>query len=148
MKVQWVQTLFSKFGEGMCYALCIIELYRKRREDLGFGKGEDIDYFSLIIKAIDKGYIYFNYYDPDDPVNCFVNFPGKMFSWLTGEEWTVLNVKDASSFMDGDLIVERWERKTTGSVIGHFRLAEWDPLYNSRTVRDGSIASYRVFRRA
>jgi hypothetical protein len=47
----------------------------------------------------------------------------------------------------GEYVVDRWERVKTGAVIGHFRLPDWDSLYDSMTVRYGKIVSKRVFRR-
>lgn len=131
-----IQTFLEEAGEAACYALSIIQLGRPDDHDMTI---------SLLIGAINNGYIHYSWDNPDDPDNMYVSQPEKMLAWLTGKVWTVRKEAPEYQLKPGELVVQRWERVSTGKVIGHFRLPDWDSLVNSQTVRLGKIVSLRVF---
>jgi hypothetical protein len=70
---------------------------------------------------------------------------GEIFSYLTGKKWT--HTKEGPDYDPklGELVIYEWYYDPAGT--NHFRLADWDPLENSRTVKLGKIRSTRVLRR-
>jgi len=95
--------------------------------------------------AIEKGYIYFNFDNYSDDNNFYIERPDKFLSHLTGVIWIIRHDKADYKPKENEKIVQRWERKTMGKTISHFRLPEWDSLEDSQTVKFGKIASVRVF---
>jgi hypothetical protein len=135
-----IQTFLAEAGEAGCYALCILKIAEMELV-------KEADVAKELVSMIDRGYIYYNENDPNDNNNFFVEDPAAMLSWLTWRRWTVEKVGPDYQPDPGERVVERWERVKTGTVIGHFKLPDWDSLQDSMTVRYGKIVSKRVFRR-
>lgn len=140
--IEAIQTFLAECGESACYALDIIKLAERTT-------GKRLDVIETLISCIKKGFIYYNWKNPDDNENFFVVAPDRMLSYLTGAHYTVRKYT-ANEYVQlpGDLIVERWERKRVGVTTGHFKLPDWDSLLHSQTVKYGTLVSYRVFRKA
>jgi len=134
-----IQSFLLTAGESACYALDIVQLAE-------IFTGVKRDLIDTLEQAIDKRYIKFNYHDYDDDDNFFVMNPAGMLSWLTGKVWTVTKEGADYKAKEGELEVDRWERKKTGITLGHFRLPNWDSLYSSVTVKIGTLVSKRIFR--
>jgi len=134
-----IQTFLSEAGESACYALDIIEISERFN-------GVHKDPVESLFYGISLGLIHYNERDPNDNDNFFVRDPAAFLSRLTGANWTAEKAEPNYKERPGEYIVERWERIRTGSVIGHFRLPDWDSLSDSQTVKYGKIASKRVFR--
>ena len=135
-----IQTLLGEAGEAACYALDVIEIAERVI-------GIDFDVVLAMYRGIDRGYIHYNEKDPNDNDNFFVENPPAFLSMLAGGRWTVEKTGPNYLPSPGEYVVDRWERIKTGTVIGHFRLPDWDSLSDSMTVRCGKIVSKRVFRR-
>lgn len=137
---QGIQTLLIEAGEAACYALDIIEIAERERK-------QKIDTLEALYFGIERGYIHYNKDNPNDNDNFFVENPPAFLSMLAGGMWTVEKTGPNYLPNPGEYVVDRWERVKTGTVIGHFRLPDWDSLHDSMTVRYGKIVSKRVFRR-
>lgn len=138
---QGIQTFLSEAGEAACYALDIVKIAERVT-------GRDMDPIMSFYDAVAAGLIHYNEQDPNDNNNFFVTDPARLLSCLTGIPWTVEKADADYLAKSGEYVVDRWERRKTGAVIGHFRLPDWDSLADSQTVKYGSIVSKRVFRRA
>jgi hypothetical protein len=136
---QGIQTLLAEAGEAACYALAIIEIAERVT-------GRKADPLDALYQGIERGYIYYNEQDQNDNDNFFVEDPPALLAMLTGVRWTVEKTGPEYVPARGEYVVDRWERAITGAVIAHFRLPDWDSLYDSQTVRYGRIVSRRVFR--
>jgi hypothetical protein len=136
-----IQTFLGEAGEAACYALAILEIAER-------AAGRKLDLVETLYAGIARGFIRYNEDDPDDNDNFFVADPAALLAMATGTKWTVEKTGAGYVPRPGEYIVDRWERVKTGAVIGHFRLPDWDSLRYSATVRQGKIASRRVFRRA
>ena len=135
-----IQTFLIESGEAACYALDILQLAEKIT-----GKSRPV--IETLIDCIDRKFIYYNWNNQNDNDNFTVLKPDAMLSHLTDIRWSVTKESDAYKARIGEWIVERWERVKTGTIIGHFRLPDWDSLADSQTVKFGKIASTRVFRK-
>lgn len=138
---QGIQTFMAEAGESACYALDIVKIAERVT-------GKEIDPLAALYGAISSGFIHYNESDQNDNDNLFVRDPAAFLSSLTGSRWTVEKAGSDYQARPGEYVVDRWERVRTGTVIGHFRLPDWDSLADSQTVKYGKIASKRVFRRA
>jgi len=137
---QGIQTFLAEAGESGCYSLSILRL----AEGVS---GESFDVEKTLVKAIELGFIYYNEKDQNDNNNFFVSKPDAFLSWLTGRKYEVRHEADINyQPKQGELVVQRWERVQTGITRGHFRLPDWDSLYDSQTVKFGKIVSLRVFK--
>jgi len=135
-----IQTFFAEAGESACYALDIIkiaEIYTRR----------EFDPIIALQRGIETGYIKYDPQNPQDNDNFYVSDPASYLGLLTGELWSV--TKEAPDYIPKltDWVVERWERTRGQVTTSHFRLPDWDSLYDSQTVKYGKIASLRIFRR-
>jgi len=137
-----IQTFFQEAGEAACYALCIAKIAERIT-------GNAIEPIDALLGGIERKFIHYNWSDPEDPDNFYVNNPEAFLCLLTGKRATVIktdniNYRPASN----EYIAERWERPTAKMVYSHFRLQEWDSLRDSQTVKYGKLVSLRVFRLA
>jgi hypothetical protein len=137
---QGIQTLLGEAGEAACYALDILEIAERVC-------GRKLDTLDTLCWGIERGYIHYNEKDPNDNDNFFVENPPALLSMIVGGKWTVEKTGPSYTPRPGEYVVDRWERVKTGTVIGHFRLPDWDSLHDSMTVRYGKIVSKRVFRK-
>jgi len=134
-----IQDLLAEAGESACYALCLIDVAVEFSQ-------KHIDVVSAIISGIERGYIHYDWDNREDEDNFFVIEPESFLRMLTGKQWTVTKQKFGYVARTGDYKINRWERTSTGKVIGHFQRDDFDPLANSVTVRRGHIVSYRICR--
>ena len=139
-----MQTFFEQAGEACCYAIALADI----AEDI---TGNRLDVVRTFMDAIDKGFIHYNWNNPEDQRNFFVEDPSAYLSWMTGQKWEV--VKDAANYLPqpGEFIINRWEytNMSTGKAVvyGHFRRPDKDSLFFSNCVTKGSVVSTRVCRR-
>ncbi len=135
-----IQTFLAEAGESACYALDIIkiaEIFTRR----------EFDPLVALQRGIEVGYIKYDPKNPQDNDNFYVDKPADFLGLLTGELWTVTKEYPDYKPMLTDWIVERWERTRGQITTSHFRLPDWDSLFDSQTVKYGKIVSKRVFRR-
>lgn len=135
---QGIQTFFGEIGEAACYALVIIQIAIEESK-------KQLDPVAMLELGIHIGMIH--YTTPEDNDNFFVKDPALFLTTISGIDWAVTKENADYIAKQGERVVERWERKITGSTIGHFRLPEWDSLIDSKTVKYGQLVSKRVFRR-
>jgi len=139
-----IQSLLAELGEGSCLALCICEIGKPRlseEEAIGF-----------IIKGIQKGYIYYDENNRNNPKNCFVENRDAFMDIVSGQKgWTSSTEKAEYRPRKDERIIEcwRWNEKVNLKIINHthFKLPNWDPYKNSNTLKYGYLESLRVFRR-
>lgn len=139
-----IQTLLAEAGEAGCLALCICEAGRP-----GITEGEAI---SLIMEGIHRDWISYDERTRDNPMNFFVKNRDAFMDLVTGERgWYSSIEKPEYQPRQGEKAIECWiweEPSKTGSILHrHFKLKDWDPILNSRTIQNGKLESYRVFRR-
>ena len=120
-----LQTILLNIGEGGCYLLSICSHFKYEG-----------DFVELYKKLLKKGYI---------DKECTVLNPSGIALLLSNEKYEVTKVKTLPKLNDGDWYIECWYNKRTGFT--HFKLPDCDTLESSVTVKEGSIVSYRLFRR-
>ncbi len=140
-----IQTFLAELGEGACLALCICELGKP-----GLTEGEAVN---LILEGIRRGFIEYDEENRDNPDNCYVADRDGLMKLVTGERGWRSDKENADyRAKPGERVVEGWEWieccRDKAIKHQHFRLVKWDPIKNSRTVKNGKIESLRVFRRA
>jgi len=135
-----IQTFLQEAGEAACYALCIAKIAEKIN-------GKAVEPIEALREGIERKFIYYNWDNPDDPDNFYVNDAEKFLCLLTGRRAAVIKI-DGANYRPApnEHAVERWERPTAKTVYSHFRLADWDPLRDSQTVKYGKLASLRIFK--
>ena len=131
------QAIFANMGAFGCYLFCIVHLAEQIT-------GKIISDYSALLQGKAQGLI---------GADCYILDPAGLLAMLTGIRWDFS--KEAPEYVAklGDYIVLRyaWEEKKDGVVFAehtHFVLADWDPFGASQTVKNGSVASKRIFRRA
>ncbi len=138
--MDFIQTFCGEIGESACYALSLIKV----AENI---TGRNYNVIECLDAAITKGYIYYNRKDPNDNDNFYVQQPEQFVKMLTGRKLSVRH--DAANPIietDKEYVIQRWERVQTGITTAHFRLPDWDPVFDSQTVKHGRIVSTRVIR--
>jgi len=131
-----IQTFLAEAGESACYALCLIEIAERVM-------GSKVYPMAALEDAIERGLIHYG--GAGDDENFFVIRPDVFLSRMTGRPWAIAKAAPDYAPRSGEWVVDRWERKQTGMVTGHFRLPDWDSLEDSQTVKHGKIVSRRVF---
>ena len=142
---QGIQTLFSELREAGCLALCICELGKP-----GISESEAV---GLILEGIARGFILYDEHDRQNPNNFFVQDRDGFMEMVTGQaRWRSTREGPGYKPKPGEKLIEcwKWDEKLGGKIISHqhFRLPNWDPIKEARTVRYGQLESYRVFRKA
>jgi hypothetical protein len=138
-----IQTFLQEAGEAACYALAIIKI---AEEVLG----KELPCAESLLLGADRGFISYNWDNREDNSNFFVARPAEFLSALTGRRCAVRVVKDPEEVRswkakDNEYTVQCWQREKTGYVVTHFRRPSWDSLLSPLTVREGKLASLRVF---
>lgn len=131
------QRIATVLGEGGCYFLSLLYLSEKI-------SGADIDPLEAYEVAVSLGMM---------GEDCFVKAPSAVLDFYAGSKWAVTKEAAHYATQEGELEILRYERPTPGNTFGHFVVGdgegsvEWDPLGQSRTVKDGSLVSKRIARR-
>ena len=131
------QKLMETLGKVGCYFLSIVHL----AEQVTL---ERIDAVEAFLFGIDQGFV---------RRDCFVERPAPIIDELTGVHWGMKKTTADYIPGPGELEVLRFERQEVGALIGHFVVGDghgrvaWDPYGDSKTVREGSLVSKRVFYR-
>jgi hypothetical protein len=133
-----IQTFLDEAGDAACYAIDIVKIAERFL-------CREIDVVTALEAGINYGFVHYNWNNPADNDNFFVKQPAELLGFLTSRKWTVRKEMPDYVPQPGELVVQRWERKRTGSTIGHFRLPDWDSLVASQTVRYGELVSLRIF---
>ena len=133
-----IQSFLKSAGEYACYALCLIKTAEQET-------GEHIDIVVALESGIERGFIKFNWDDYSDPDNFYLEYADKFLSMLTETVWKLRHLDGEYKPKGNEKVIYRWERKTSGGRISHFRLPEWDSLEKSKTVAEGKIVSTRLF---
>lgn len=139
-----MQTFFVEAGEASCYAIALVDI----AEEI---TGTSRDIVKTFMDAVDKGFIHYNWSDPSDGRNFFVENPSAFLSWMTGQKWDVSH--DVANYVPrpGEFIINRWELTVVKAgkteVHAHFRRPAKDSLFYSNCVANGSVVSTRVCRR-
>lgn len=140
--MEFFQSFCLSFGKYGCYVLCILNV----AEQFNGKKFNAAEILALVVSAIRKGYVSFDYQDYSNPDNFFVSNPDKLLSLATGEKWTVEKKAPSYTRVAGDYVVEQW---SADGRIKHFaRTADgFNSLQKSNCVSNGKIVGLRVFRR-
>jgi hypothetical protein len=131
------QEYCTKIGATGCYYLSICKAAELLR-------GREVDIVKNYVKLIKLGYM-----DWD----CYIKDPAKIMEYLTNEKWSTTVEKIDYTPYPEDVIIGRFERKTTMQTYTHFVLLDsnknvtYDSFGTSKTVQDGKMVSLRVFRR-
>ena len=127
-----IQTFYKAIGDYACLILCMIKIAEMHT-------GMEFDPISVIMAALKNGWI---------EKDMFVSFPEKIMEYLTGEKWTYMHsASPVPEELRSTYLIERWEWNRPDGSSNHFRLKDWDSLENSQTVKNGSIASYRILKK-
>lgn len=84
---------------------------------------------------------------------CYVSFPARLLERYTGKRFNVSHAPKTTLPAPGSFEILRFERKEPGMTWGHFvvgdgsGVVEYDPYGDSRTVREGHLASKRIIAR-
>jgi hypothetical protein len=126
------QKLMEVLGKEGCYIDCIVHL----------GEGllhESLDDVQVFLRALEEQQV---------KQNCLVLDAAGLLSDLTGVQWTKRNESASYQAKPGELEIQRWEHKSGSGTSVHFITQDYDPYGDSRTVREGVLASKRIFSRA
>lgn len=126
-----VQKDLERIGAEGCYFLSVV----KAAEEI---IGRYVDAYQVYLRAIDMGHM---------KEDCYLVRPEAILSMITGGLWVVTKEGPDYKAKPGEVVVERYERKTTTGTLAHFVLPDYDPYGDSRTRREGNKVSTRVFRR-
>jgi hypothetical protein len=134
-----IQTFLQEAGESACYALSIIKI---AEEVLN----KEFPCAESLLAGIDKKYIRYNWQNTNDNNNFYVENPAGFLSFLTGRKCS-LRIENNTAYKakKNEYTVQCWQRNKTGQLITHFRRPKWDSLVSSVTIRQGKIASLRIF---
>lgn len=136
--MKYEQSFMKAIGDYGCYALCIINIAEEVT-------GLRYNILQKLEEGVDKGYIYFNKNNYQDPKNFDIDEPALFLSMLTGTRWSVRKESDILYKPKKDeYIVEKWER----NGYGHFARtrAGYNSLQDSKCVTLGKLASLRIFK--
>lgn len=79
--------------------------------------------------------------------DCYVKHPTEILRYYTGVEWEVKKASELDT--NADIAIALWFNPRTN--FHHFVLmnkdctVKWDPIFNSKTVEEGYIESWRLF---
>ena len=125
-------TLLKQLYESGCYFLSIIYIAEKNSQYLS------VDVIRFAIECIDNKWLEKDF---------TVIRSAKILGRLLDKEVSVVSLngkeKEVLQTMEYKAIVNCWYNPKTG--LYHFNCEDWDSLVNSKTVREGYIAGYRVF---
>ena len=125
-------TLLKQLYESGCYFLSIIYIAEKNSQYLS------VDVIRFAIECIDNKWLEKDF---------TVIRSAKILGRLLDKEVSVVSLngkeKEVLQTMEYKAIVNCWYNPKTG--LHHFNCEDWDSLVNSKTVREGYIAGYRVF---
>ena len=125
-------TLLKELHESGCYFLSIIHIAEKNSKYLS------VDVIRFAIECINNKWLKKDF---------SVIRPDKILGRLLDKEVTViaLNGKEKASIQATEYktVINNWYNPKTG--LYHFNTDDWDSLVNSKTVKEGYIAGYRVF---
>jgi len=132
-----IQKIYKFLGDGGCYFLSLL----KAAEGI---TGKRIDPVVAYAECVQAGFM---------TADCFLEFPHRVLEAYTGNVYEVFKAPISYIALDGEVEVLRFERPTTAQLYSHFVLGngegrvEYDPLGDSQTVKQGKLASKRIFRR-
>lgn len=125
-------TLLKELYKSGCYFLSLIHIAEKSSPYLS------VDVIRFAIECIDNKWLGKDF---------AVIRPDKMLGRLLDKEVSVVSLsgkeKDLLQTMEYKAVVNCWYNPKTG--LYHFNTDDWDSLVNSKTVKEGYIAGYRVF---
>jgi hypothetical protein len=121
---QGIQNVLENAGKYACYYLCLCELAGTWFDSAAVQSCKDMGFLKEDFTVLNAG---------------------KIFSYLKGEKWT--HTKEGPDYdpKPGELVIYEYFYDKSG--LNHFRLADWDPLESSQTVKLGNLRSTRVLRR-
>ena len=125
-------TLLKELYESGCYFLSIIHIAEKNSQYLS------VDVIRFAIECIDNKWLKKDF---------TVIRPDKILGRLLNKDVTVISLnekeKELLQTMEYKAVVNNWYNPKTG--LHHFNCDDWDSLINSKTVKEGYIAGYRIF---
>lgn len=133
-----MQRTAETIGKYGCYFLSLV----KAGELL---TGIKRDALRLYKRSLEKGWL---------EEDCYLNYPNLILEDITGDKWEVRKENADYSPRQDEVVILRYERKTTAGLLAHFVLAgldgktiDYDPYYPSQTVTKGYLVSKRVFKK-
>ena len=133
-----IQKYCEALGESGCYFLSILHLAESIT-------GKTIDPVRAYVDCVANGLMEYD---------CFVRHPDVILRKYTGKKYEVVNSPRDYKTATGEFEILRFERKTASASFAHFVVGDgngvvaFDPYGASMTVRDGYVASKRIFREA
>ena len=125
-------TLLKQLYESGCYFLSIIHIAEKNSQYLS------VDVIRFAIECIDNKWLEKDF---------TVIRPDKILGRLLDKDVSVVSVsgkeKELLQTMEYKAVVNCWYNPNT--ELYHFNCDDWDSLINSKTVKEGYIAGYRIF---
>lgn len=129
--------IYSLGGEG-CYTLCLLDVAEEYL-------GHPVNILDVVIRAINKGYIYYDWANWKNPQNFYVEKPTMLLKLATGVDWKVLH-EDPGRLPNSQnqYIIRRYERTNTTKVYSHFSRDTFQPYLNNGTEKHGVEVSTRL----
>ena len=121
-----IQTFLKKAGDSACYVLCLL--------DVAFSDNRPFDLVYCLQTIVNKGWVRSDFY---------VLRPDLILQEFTGCKWEVFKAGADYVPARNEYEIDYYER---GS-IGHFDRPNFHPIVNSRTVKEGRLASKRICRK-
>ena len=131
------QRIAEAIGKDGCYFLSLLYLAERQM-------GSRIDPLEAYELAVAKGFL---------KADCFVMNPSAILELYIPGTWTVFHEKPDYRPGSGELEILRFERGEGAEAAAHFVVGDgqgrvaFDPYGESRTVREGRLASKRIARR-
>jgi hypothetical protein len=132
------QKLMEILGADGCYILCIVHLGEQQTR-------ERVDAIPVFLDALEKVHVM---------RNCLVLEAAAILSDIPGVKWSKRTEGADYEVKPDELAIDRWERTTGSGTVVHFVVSDgkggvaYDPYGDSRTVREGTLVSKRIFSRA
>jgi hypothetical protein len=129
------QLIAESIGRDGCYFLSILRAAEIIVEN-------DIDAIRTYPDMIGLGYM---------REDCYLLRPEAILSELTGKPWLVRKTTPGDMPGLGEIEILRFERIVGRATLAHFVLGDgqgriaWDPYGDSAAVREGKLASKRIF---
>ena len=133
--VKGLQKTLLELGNYGCYFLSLVEAAER-------DTGRDYPILSTFLDMKKRGFI---------GNECYIIFPEKILSMLTGKDYTVRRESKDYKSKAGEIEILRYEWRGEGGVSAHFVLGDgngrvaYDPLDGANTVKNGTVESKRIF---
>lgn len=139
------QEIARRIGESGCYALCLMHVGET-------ATGKTVDPIRIVAAAMKTPSTEM----PGKMIltgDLFVNSPKNLISFSVGGKWDVRHETADYRAKPDEREIMRFERVDGAKTYSHFVVGDglgrvlWNPLGESRTVREGKLISKRIIRK-